>query len=435
MWFTERAYHYDPEVEPEKHRELENQILKLRSFYGTPNRFFDPEHGAKIINQYLDEKIYTDQELHNFDGVMLNEHHGTPFCLGAVMDVEAAVLAAKTKRLKIVLLGNPVATVGNPLRLAEELAMIDLISGGRLVAGWVRGAGSEQFANNTNPAKNRELFEEGVDFIAKAWTTPGPFRYEGKNFHFRQVNPWVLPIQKPHPPFWIPGLISPDTAEWCAKRRYPYVALATKLGPTIELFDLYCRAAARTGYQVGPENFGYLQPVMVADNQARAEELGKRLLFGGAFAHFARPEWMFPPGYNSKAATKRLATLDGPNTSGKPIFAATGEESEAEIEAIKSKIYAGYPQVLEDMQMIAGTPDHVIPKLRKVIDVLRPGIFSFWLDGPVSAKDRRRCLELLNRDVIPALRECGKQWGLTDPFERKPGSRPLADAAEFRPVD
>ena len=435
MWFTERAYHYDPEVEPEKYRLLENQIIKERSFYGTPNRFFDREHGAKLLNQYIDEKVYTDQELLNFDGVMLNEHHGTPFCLGAVMDVEAAVLAAKTKRVKIILLGNPVATVANPLRLSEELAMIDLISGGRLITGWVRGAGSEQFANNTNPAKNRELFEEGVDFIIKAWTTPGPFRYEGKNFHFRQVNPWVLPLQKPHPPFWIPGLISPDTAEWCAKRRYPYVALATKLEPTIDLFDFYGKAAAQEGYQVGPENFGYLQPVMVADNQARAEELGKRLLFGGAFAHFARPEWMFPPGYNSKAASRRLAELEtGPNTSGKPLLAGGGEETDAEIEAVKSKIYAGYPQVLQDMQMIAGTPDNVIPKLRKVIDVLRPGIFSFWLDGPVSAKDRRRCLELLNRDVIPALREFGKELGLVDPFERKPGSRPLAPSGRYEAI-
>ena len=435
MWFTERAYHYDPEVEPEKYRQLENQIIKERSFYGTPNSFFEPEHGAKILNQYIDEKVYTDQELLNFDGVMLNEHHGTPFCLGAVMDVEAAILAAKTKRVKIVLLGNPVATVGNQLRLAEELAMIDLISGGRLVPGWVRGAGSEQFANNTNPAQNRELFEEGVDFIIKAWTTPGPFRYEGKRLHFRHVNPWVLPLQKPHPPFWIPGLISPDTAQWCAKRRYPYVALATKLEPTLELWHFYGEAAAREGYQAGPENFGYLQPVMVADNQQRAEELGQRLLFGGAFAHFARPEWMFPPGYNSKAATRRLAQLEtGPNTSGKPLFTGSGKESDEEIEAVKLSIYAGYPQVLRDMQMIAGTPDSVIPKLRKILDVLRPGIFSFWLDGPVSAKERKRCLELLNRDVIPALREYGKNLGLVSPFERAPGSRPLGPDGVYAAV-
>ena len=68
-------------------------------------------------------------------GVMLNEHHGTPFCMGAVMDMEASILARITKKVRIVLLGNPLPVVANPLRLAEELAMIDMISGGRLVPG------------------------------------------------------------------------------------------------------------------------------------------------------------------------------------------------------------------------------------------------------------------------------------------------------------
>src|ERR1700737_3282210 len=307
MWFTERAYHYDPEVEPEKNPRLENQIIKERSFYGPPNSFFEPEHGAKILNQYIDEKVYTDQELLNFDGVMLNEHHGTPFCLGAVMDVEAAILAAKTKRVKIVLLGNPVATVGNQLRLAEELAMIDLISGGRLVPGWVRGAGSEQLANNANPAYNREYFEEAHDLVIAAWTRPGPFRWEGKHFNFRFVNPWVLPLQKPHPPIWIPGLISPETVQWCAERRYPYVALATMLEPTLEMWRMYTDRAAEMGYQAGPENFGYLQPIFVHETEAQADELGRNFLYGGGFSHFARPEWMFPPGYTPKTWPNRRA--------------------------------------------------------------------------------------------------------------------------------
>ena len=425
MWFTERQYHYDPETEAAKSDLLENQILRNRSFFGLPNKNFDAETGSMLLNQYIDEKVYSEDL--GFDGLMLNEHHGTPFCMGSVMDVEAAVLARATKRAKIVLLGNPVPTVANALRLAEELAMIDLISKGRLVPGWVRGAGSEQLANNANPALNREYFEEGVDFIIKAWTTPGPFRYEGKHFHFRFVNPWVLPLQKPHPPIWIPGLVSPDTVIWCAKKRFPYVALATQLEPTVELWNMYTDQAAREGYQAGPENFGYLQPVFVADNQQRAEELGKRFLYGGAFAHFARPEWMFPPGYNSKEATKRLARLAaGANLPGKPITDVIGEESDAEIEALKQGVYATYAKTREQLQMIAGTPDYVIPRLRKVLEVLRPGIFSFWLDGPVGAKDRMRCLELLAKDVVPALRETGKQLGLVDPFQRAPGSVPLA---------
>ena len=89
--------------------------------------------------------------------------------------------------------------------MAEELAEIDLISRGRLITGWVRGAGSEQFFNNANPAYNREYFEEAHDFIIQAWTRPGPWRYEGKHFHYRHVNPWALPYQKPYPQMWIPG--------------------------------------------------------------------------------------------------------------------------------------------------------------------------------------------------------------------------------------
>jgi alkanesulfonate monooxygenase SsuD/methylene tetrahydromethanopterin reductase-like flavin-dependent oxidoreductase (luciferase family) len=425
MWFTERAYHHVPE----------DEVLKLRSFFGVPNRFFDPQKGAQLLNQYLDEKIYSD-ELGTFDGVMLNEHHGTPFCMGAVMDVEAAVLAKCTSKVKIVLLGNPLPVVANPVRLAEELAMIDLISGGRLVPGWVRGAGSEQLANNANPAYNREYFEEAHDLVIAAWTRPGPFRWEGKHFNFRFVNPWVLPLQKPHPPIWIPGLVSPETVRWCAEHRYPYVALATMLEPTLEMWRMYTDRAAEMGYQAGPENFGYLQPVVVADTQERAEELGKRILFGGAFAHFARPEWMFPPGYNSKAATKRLAESNfGANAAAKSLYGEGGNgESLEQIEAVKKSIYDGYPDVLKDYVMIAGTPDNVIPKLNKVLDVLRPGIFSFWLDGPVPAKDRLRCLELLNRDVIPAMRDYGKTLGLVDPFKRAPGSRLLRAGVAPEPV-
>ena len=259
------------------------------------------------------------------------------------------ILAKVTKRLKIVLLGNPVATVANPLRLAEELAMIDLISGGRLVSGWVRGAGSEQFANNTNPALNRELFEEGVEFIVKAWTTPGPFRYEGKHFNFRNVNPWVLPLQRPHPPFWIPGLVSPDTAFWCARKRYPYVALATRLQPTLELWDFYAKAAAQEGYQAGPENFGYLQPVVVADTQERAEELGKRIPVWRRASRTSRGR----NGCSRRDTTPRLRPSVWPSRISAPtprpsrsMARAATTRPTSEIEAVKQRIYDGYPDVL-----------------------------------------------------------------------------------------
>ena len=110
-----------------------------------------------------------------------------------------------TKRVKIVLLGNPLPIADNPVRLAEELAMIDLVSKGRLVSGFVRGGGVESLATNVNPAYNRERFNEAHDIIIKTWTQPGPFRWEGSHYQLRVVNPWVLPFQQPHPRVWIPG--------------------------------------------------------------------------------------------------------------------------------------------------------------------------------------------------------------------------------------
>src|ERR1700736_2289159 len=253
MYFTERPYRDVPEEE----------VIRNRSFFGVPNSLYDREVGARLYNEYLDEMVYAEDV--GFDAIMLNEHHGNPFCMGAVMNVEAAILARITSKARIVLLGNPLPVVKNPVRLAEELAEIDLISKGRLVPGWVRGAGSEQIFNQANPAYNREYFNEAHDLVLACWTKPGPFRWEGKHFNYRFVNPWVLPIQKPHPPIWIPGLISPETVLWTAGHKYPYVALATMLKPTLELWNMYAKIAGDQGYQAGPENFGYLQPVFCAE--------------------------------------------------------------------------------------------------------------------------------------------------------------------------
>jgi len=422
MFFTERAYHAVPE----------DEVLKRRSFFGVPNKFFDATKGAELLNQYIDEKIYCDEL--GFDGVMLNEHHGTPFCMGAVMDVEASILAKTTKKVKIVLLGNPTPVVSNPLRLAEELAMIDLISGGRLVPGFIRGAGSEQIFNNANPAYNREYFDEAHDLILACWTRPGPFRWEGKHFHYRFINPWVLPMQKPHPPIWIPGLISPETVVWTANHKYPYVALATMLKPTLELFNMYAKLAGTQGYQAGPENFGYLQPVFCHETDAKAEEFGRGFLFGGGFSHFARPEWMFPPGYNSKEATKRLAGMFANPNLPSSHGAEHDPENDAEVQELKKRLYATYPDWQKQGQIVTGSPKTLIKKLRHILEVLRPGIFSFWLDGPIPYADRRTCVKLLGTEVVPALREIAKELGLTGPFEVKPGTRALPASGKWEPV-
>ncbi|MGH7963009.1 MAG: LLM class flavin-dependent oxidoreductase [Candidatus Binatia bacterium] len=421
MTFSERPHCYVTE---------EDIIKNGPSYFGLPNSFFDREQSARLYNEYLDERIYA-EEL-GFDGVMLNEHHGTPFCGGSVMDVEAAILARITKRVKIVLLGNPLP-VADPLRLAEELATIDLISGGRLVPGWVRGAGCEQIANNINPAFNRERFNEAHDFVIQAWTKPGPWRYEGKHYHYRMVNPWVLPLQRPHPQIWIPGLISPETVVWCAQHRYPYIALATQLEPTVEMVNLYADVAAQEGYQAGPENFGYLQNVFVAETEEKAQELGRGFVYAGGFGSAARPEWMFPPGYNSKEATRRLAKAFIDPRTGAEILPIN--QGNVDVEEMKRNIDTNYRSLQEQGLIIVGTPKTVLKRIRYMLETLRPGIFALWYHhGPMSLKDRMTCLRLMGEEVLPAMREMAKELDLPGPDERKPGMRPLPVSGKRDPV-
>ena len=441
MYFTERPYRYVPE----------DELIKHQAYFGLPNKFFDHEKGSQLYHEYLDEAVYAEEV--GFDAIMLNEHHGTPFCMGAVMNVEASILARITKKARIVLLGNPLPTFKNPLRVAEELATIDCISRGRLVPGWVRGAGSEQIFNNANPAYNRELFNEAHDLILAAWTRPGPFRWEGKHFTYRFVNPWVTPYQKPRPPIWIPGVLSPETVEWCAEHRYLYLGLGTGLKATVELWNIYGDTAANQGYMAGSENFGYVQHVFCAETEEKAEELGKHHLFGGGQQNFSRPEHTLPPGYNSKEATRRLART---MTSSANAFLGVSAEQlgrsqaapvrkertkdklkrgEATIEDAKAAIYSRYPKTVKSMAVISGTPKTVIPKLRRIMETLRPSVMGFFsTQGPVSFEDRMTSIRLLGNEVLPAVREYGKQLGLVDPFEREPGSRPYIQGTQRDPL-
>ena len=426
--FTERPVRWLPEEE----------VLKNRAYFAVSNRFFDADQAADDYNYYLDEACYC-EEL-GFDGVALNEHHGNPFCMGNVMNVEAAILARITSRIRIILIGNPLPVLKHPLRMAEELATIDLISRGRLITGWVRGAGSEQFFNNANPAYNREMFNEAHDFIVQAWTRPGPWRYEGKHFHYRHVNPWALPYQKPHPPMWIPGVLSPETVRWCAEHRYPYIGLGTALGATCDLWDIYAEEAQKHGYQAGSENFGYLIPTFVAETEERAQELGKGFIFGGGQNAFSRPEHTLPPGYNSKAAIQRLAKQPGGSWLGvnraKLMQAQSGGNPDGvDYDEVRQKLSAGYERVQQNLQVIVGTPKTVIPKIKTLLQVLRPGIFIFFnVQGQVSNADRLTSVRLMAEEISPAIREYAKEIDLLDPYERPPGAVKLQAETQRLPV-
>jgi len=388
------------------------------------NSSYDSRLGADLYNRYLDEKVYAEEM--GFDGLMLNEHHSTPFCMGGVVNVEAAILARITKRAKIVILGNVLPIWDDPLWLAEELAEIDMISRGRLVTGWVRGTGRESVAHNAQSPFNWERFQEAHDFVLEAWTRPGPFRWEGEHYNYRYVNPWSRPYQDPHPQIWIPGVLSRNTVEWTARHRYPYVMLATDLEPTKKSFEYYSEVAAEEGYEAGTQHRAYLFKVHVDETEELAEQAARKYVEGPSNPFLEGNQGTVRPFLqNLPGMTSRKNLL--PTVASYAATAARGRGAEHE-DARKKESgrnperktgdFGSFDDQIDRYTIITGTPKTVIPKVKHVLEYLRPGSIFFWDgDGAMDHDDSMRSLRLMGEEVLPAVREMSKELDLKSPFE------------------
>ena len=227
-----------------------------------PNSYFDPVKGHALYNRYLDELELADEL--GFDGVAVNEHHQTAYGLMPSPVVTASALARRTKQCRIAILGNAFCLRENPLTLAEEHAMIDVITGGRLVTGFVRGVGTEYFSMGANPVHSLERHKEAAELVVRAWTETGPFSFEGKHFHLEYVNLWPRPFQKPHPPIWCPSQGSLETIEWAAHpdRKFVYLQNYSPRESVGRYLDMYRDIALRKyGYEASSDRIGWGAPV------------------------------------------------------------------------------------------------------------------------------------------------------------------------------
>ena len=351
---------------------------------GFPNTYFDPDKAHVLYNEYHEQYAYADEV--GFDGIMSNEHHAAYWNMKPSVNLDAAVISKITKKAKIAILGNLIATA-DPIRIAEQIAMLDCYSGGRIISGFVRGGAVEFLQAGIDATDTWERLEEAHDLIIKSWTTPGPFRYEGKHYHYRVVNPWTLPMQKPHPDIWFPGGGSSESVIWAAKRDHPYMNLGGLIGVTQELKKVYVETAREAGYKAGPGNFGYLLNALVADTDEKAIELGEQFLWTGRHRNRGPREHMDPPGYQSVTARSQKMRRGG-----------TGD-----IQNVKEMTYE---ELREVNLIIVGSPETVTRKLSSVLDQLGPGyLLLTGNDGDMPHKDVMRSIELFGKEVIPALHE------------------------------
>ncbi len=372
MWFHLMPYTELPEDFREKHPSVWVDIH---------SSLFEPRRAHHMYNDFMDELEYAAQC--GFDAICVNEHHSNGYGLMPSPNLIASALARRTTQTPICVMGNSLALYNPPTRVAEEFAMIDVISGGRLIAGFVVGGGPEYYSFSINPAQARERFAEAHDLILRAWTEPGPFEFTGKHYRIRYVNPWPRPLQQPHPEIWIPGVGSLETMEFVARHRYAYMGIPYFHFDVFERAYRTFRAACEAeGYEADPLQMGYLAPIYVSDTDqsARAEYeehfwyFAKRLLPGISIA---------PPGYFSPRSLPNVLR-------GGPTFLLNVKD---------------WDEVVAGRYAIIGSPETVAARLTEDLARLGSGnLLGLFQLGTLPAGLTRQSMGLFAEQVMPKLR-------------------------------
>jgi alkanesulfonate monooxygenase SsuD/methylene tetrahydromethanopterin reductase-like flavin-dependent oxidoreductase (luciferase family) len=351
-----------------------------------PNSFYDPEKGAAEYDSYLDQLTYA-EEL-GFDAIGVNEHHQTAYGLMPAPNLIASALIQRTKKVQIAVLGRALPLVSNPINIAEEFAMLDVLSKGRLIAGFVRGIGAEYHSTGVNPAFSHERFHEAHDLIVKAWTTPGPFEFEGDYFRLRYVNLWPRPYQKPHPPVWIPSMGSRETVVWASapERKYPFMVTFSPESAVVRYHKMYREAAHAHGYTASGGQLGWATPIYVAESDQQARDEAKAGI-ESLFNNFLSMPWemLLPPGYTSNTSLKATLKLR-PALGGRPRQ-----------QTIDELIASG--------TIVVGSPTTVREKIARVREQTGFDILIALLQFGVLPDDlARRNMEMFAGEVMPKLR-------------------------------
>jgi alkanesulfonate monooxygenase SsuD/methylene tetrahydromethanopterin reductase-like flavin-dependent oxidoreductase (luciferase family) len=387
MWFHLMPYPDLPEDFNKKNRSVWVDI--------DPG-LFDPVVMAETYDKYIDQLVYAEDC--GFDGICVNEHHNNGYGLMPSPNLIASILANRTSRAAITVLGNSVALYQPPIRVAEEFAMLDLFSRGRLIAGFPVGTSMDTaYAYSTNPGEIRPRYYEGVDLILKAWQAKEPFTFNGKFSQLRYVNPVPRPMQTPHPPVWIPGGGSIETWDYCAENDFVYGAL-TYYGYKMvrETVAGYWARVDAHGKERNPHRLAVTQFIGVADNDAEAYKLYKEPAeyFFNRSLH-VYPGFTDPPGYVTEASVR----------------ARYQSQVRAVARSKQSKHDLTWDEMVENGYVVIGGPDTVREKLEEAAKELNIGHLCAMLQfGNMSDELTRYNTQMFGEKVAPGLRGLFSEW-------------------------
>jgi len=278
------------------------------SWVDLPNGEFDPELGHELYLRYTRE-LKLVEEL-GFDAIAINEHHNTAYSMQPSPTVRAGHVIATTDTIKILVAGIPL-NLSMPNRVAEEYAMLDVMSGGRMEFGFPLGTGMEYWSNaaQINPTVARQRFREALEVLLQAWEQPGPTSYEGEHYFYRFLNPWPRPFQRPRPPIYIVGSGSPETVDLAVRFGAGYSVVFSPIASQLKAFDSLREKCAAVGRTLRPEELLITVIAYVADTDEQALREGRPYIERFfSWYHRVPPRYLSPPGYVSRENFLRLAS-------------------------------------------------------------------------------------------------------------------------------
>ena len=388
MWFHLMPYTELPDDFRDKHPSVWVDIHSA---------LFDPRRAHHMYNDFMDELEFAAEC--GFDAVCVNEHHSNGYGLMPSPNLIASALARRTTDTALCVMGNSLALYNPPTRVAEEFAMIDVISGGRLIAGFPVGTPMDTcFAYGQNPSMLRDRYYEAHDLVLRAWTEQDTFAWNGRFNQQRYVNIWPRPVQKPHPPIWIPGGGSIETWRWCAEMDHVYAYLSYfgyQAGQAT--MDGFWAEMDRLGKDRNPYRAGFLQFVGVAESREEAYRLYREPAeyFYGRCLH-VDPRFANAPGYTSEATQRAGVVGQVAQVARMRRFDTLARDMDAIVEK-------GY--------VIIGSPDEVAAQLKEVAVNLNVGHLMLLMQFGNMGKDLAKYnTKLFAEKVMPQLTDVFAEW-------------------------
>jgi alkanesulfonate monooxygenase SsuD/methylene tetrahydromethanopterin reductase-like flavin-dependent oxidoreductase (luciferase family) len=292
LYFFHHHHYIDIPDDPDRYR---------ATVVDYPNTLYDPHKGYELYERHF-RSILRAAQL-GFDGISLNEHHSMAYSMSPTVGLMAARYLTAIPDVPIMVAGTPI-NLQYPNRVAEEYALLDVMSGGRMEFAFPLGTGMEYWANEgtVNPATARARFRESLDIILKAWSEDGPMRYDGDFYTYRYLNVWPKPLQQPRPKCFIVGTGSEETVQLAVDYGLGYSIVFVPIKNQLRAFGRLRELAEERGRSVDPDDLIIVVMAYVADTDEEAvREARPHIENFFSWFHRVTPRFLVPPGYVTTA--------------------------------------------------------------------------------------------------------------------------------------